>query len=689
MRLIAFSGLFISIYLLQCVTLVTCSPNVNSAFQAVQCPDTQLIREAKSSLSREESRYVASRQLLMRGSVEEFIKTTGVRTSDVASLSLLAQGPINVGLAISGGGLRSMLIGSGFMLKMEEYGLLNSVNYVTGTSGGSWILAKLALNDFRISSLGEWNISESILRGVPDTNVSESSVVTMLDVGDLNELFTADDWFYEKLSHVSRLWDRSTEPMLKQVTPFDDFYLRLEEQLVARTGILEKRGPEVFSKIKNVVHKFFDVTKEVDSNVEKFVDSSRNFAEILQFYVDLHRTVRTKKLNGFPLSFTDYWGHALINGMASKAGQASLSAVIGDSKRFREFKTPFPIFVANCKNNNLRHAVFEFTPFEFGSWTNLRLFMSLKFLGSTMVAGEAKKCYNGFDEISFITATSSSIFNNVLMCIWQLIAPTIQTRKAIGAILSAFSIGFEKSRNGTSSISSTTPRPEYAIYHPNPFYQYPGIEDDVLTKDSRLYLVDGGEDGQNIPIGPLLIPERKLDVILALDSSSDTHGFPNGSMLHNFYRDNYIDTFEDTFDHNPSAFQTLPYIPTSKEFVEKGLLSRPVAFGCYLSSYPDSITDPNFNSTSLVLPPIILYHANAEHSFSANVSTFKLRYTHTEVEQMLNNGRDIFSFDSSPKYKRCLACLLVKRAHDRKLLQAEENTLPFFCEVCFSEYCYN
>ncbi|SCU97889.1 LAFA_0G14004g1_1 [Lachancea sp. 'fantastica'] len=688
MRSIVSRTLYICLQAFSCFTLVTCSSHLKFAFQAVDCPDTQLIREAKSTLCADEDNYIASRQLLMKGRLKDFIETTGLRASDVTSLSLLAQDPINVGLAISGGGLRSMLTGSGFMLKMEEYGLLDCVNYVSGTSGGSWILAKLALNDFKIDSLADWDITESILRGVPDTNVSESGVVTMLDVADLKEIFTADEWFFEKLSHVPKLLSRSTKLMQRQVSPFDDFFSRLEEHYTAQISKLSKRGPEVFSKIKHIIQKLFVVTKEADSNVEKMVDSSHNFAELLEFYVDLHRTVRAKKLSGFPLSFTDYWGHALINGIAPQAGQTSLSTLVEDSKRFREYKTPFPIIVANCKNNNMRHAVFEFTPFEFGSWTNLRLFMRLKYLGSTMKAGEAKNCYTGFDEISFITATSSSIFNNVLMCIWQVIAPSIQTRKAIGAILSAFSIAFENSGNKTSAEAAIAPRPEYAIYHPNPFYQYPGSADD-LKKESRLYLVDGGEDGQNIPIGPLLIPERKLDVILALDSSSDIDGYPNGSMLHNFYRDNYIATHENMLEGKSSPYQLLPYIPTSEEFVEKRLLSHPIAFGCHLSSYPDIKIDLNSNLTSMVLPPIILYHANAEHSFKANVSTFKLRFTHTEVAQMLNNGRDIFSFDSSPKYKRCLACLLVKRAHDRHQLKSEPTTLPFFCEVCFSDYCFN
>lgn len=38
----------------------------------------------------------------------------------------------------------------------------------------------------------------------------------------------------------------------------------------------------------------------------------------------------------------------------------------------------------------------------------------------------------------------------------------------------------------------------------------------------QLTLVDGGENGENIPLHPLIQPARELDVIFAIDSSADT-----------------------------------------------------------------------------------------------------------------------------------------------------------------------
>lgn len=507
----------------------------------------------------------------------------------------------------------------------------------------------------------------------------------MLEPENLYELFQADEWFYDKLTQNSGIWAR--DYMSSSPAVFEEFFLELEEySRVQNSEELEKRSSESLSRIKNIVSKFFAVgDDDEDGGIKKLLDASNNFRQIVQTYVALHLKVKSKKLSGFPISFTDYWGEALVTSIAPTHTTGSISAFADKSQRFQRYEVPLPIFVANCKNDNLRNAVFEFTPFEFGSWTNMRLFIPLRYLGSQITAGTPQKCIIGFDEVGFVTATSSSLFNSVLMYVWHLVAPSLDTRKAVRAIFSTFGLGIHKTTTVSKGEANIMSHPEYAIYQPNPFYKHPATSD-VLAKHNQLYLVDGGEDGENIPIGPLLIPERKLDVIFALDSSSDVCSFPNGTMLWNFYQNNY----GHSSSKSNTPYQLLPLIPSSEEFVARRLLSRPVAFGCHMESYP-TLNSTNWvrNSSHLELPPILIYHANANHSFASNLSTFKLKYSKIEVEQMLRNGKHIFSFDDRPKYKRCLACLLVKRNYDRSIILGEEVRLPFFCDVCFSEYCYN
>lgn len=54
---------------------------------------------------------------------------------------------------------------------------------------------------------------------------------------------------------------------------------------------------------------------------------------------------------------------------------------------------------------------------------------------------------------------------------------------------------------------------------PNPFY---GVASKTFVSSNQkdLRLVDGGEDGENIPLQPLLVKARGVDTILAVDAVS-------------------------------------------------------------------------------------------------------------------------------------------------------------------------
>lgn len=55
--------------------------------------------------------------------------------------------------------------------------------------------------------------------------------------------------------------------------------------------------------------------------------------------------------------------------------------------------------------------------------------------------------------------------------------------------------------------------------YPNPFF---GVNNGTFIDSERetLKLVDGGEDGEVIPIQPLLVKAREVDVIIAIDGVS-------------------------------------------------------------------------------------------------------------------------------------------------------------------------
>lgn len=78
--------------------------------------------------------------------------------------------------------------------------------------------------------------------------------------------------------------------------------------------------------------------------------------------------------------------------------------------------------------------------------------------------------------------------------------------------------------------------------------------------------------GENVPFHPLILPERKVDVVIALDASADTEGnYPDGSAPFLTYTKTQLPGF---------GFTPFPAIPPPEDFVAAGLNARPSFFGC-------------------------------------------------------------------------------------------------------------
>lgn len=134
-----------------------------------------------------------------------------------------------------------------------------------------------------------------------------------------------------------------------------------------------------------------------------------------------------------------------------------------------------------------------------------------------------------------------------------------------------------------------------------------------------------------------MIPERELDVIFVLDSSSDIDNYPNGSKLKRIFEKLDEENVHYQFPNNVKTF------------------THPIVIGC-------NATKRTGHDSFL---PIIIYHANANHGNASNTSTFKITYNQSEVSSMLLTGREVFSNDYDLYYKNCLGCILTKRTMDR------------------------
>jgi lysophospholipase len=72
------------------------------------------------------------------------------------------------------------------------------------------------------------------------------------------------------------------------------------------------------------------------------------------------------------------------------------------------------------------------------------------------------------------------------------------------------------------------PMVEYDVASwPNPFF---GVAPDTFidSAQTNLNMVDGGEDGEVIPLQPLLVKARGIDVIFAIDAVSNC---PNNATI--------------------------------------------------------------------------------------------------------------------------------------------------------------
>ncbi|KAL8730857.1 MAG: hypothetical protein Q9166_003784 [cf. Caloplaca sp. 2 TL-2023] len=379
------------------------------------------------------------------------------------------------------------------------------------------------------------------------------------------------------------------------------------------------------------------------------------------YFKTIEGQVIGKRDAGFNRSVTDYWGRALsfqlVN--ATDGGPAYTWSSIALADNFKQGETPFPVLVADGRapgelliSGNT--TVYEFNPFEFGTWDPTTFgFVPVEFLGSNFSGGELApgvQCVRGFDNAGYIMGTSSSLFNQFLLNVNTTSLPAF-AKNFISNILTA--IGQDNN--------------DIADYSPNPFYGYHNSTS-RNAQSGRLTLVDGGEDLQNIPLHPLIQPNRHVDVIFAVDSSADTENFwPNGTSL--------VATYERNLNSSGIGNGTsFPVIPDTNSFVNLGLNTRPTFFGCNSS-----------NTTSIT--PLIVYIPNAPYIFQSNFSTFTSSYNTSARNAMVQNGYEMATMGNGtvdPQWPVCVGCAILSRS-----LERTETQVPDACEQCFQRYCWD
>ena len=406
------------------------------------------------------------------------------------------------------------------------------------------------------------------------------------------------------------------------------------------------------------LHNFATVQNLTDSvwHLEDSLADGGSVIGSISYYHNIVNTAQQKEDAGFEITITDFWGLALSQQLVNPAtgGLNITFSSIANMTSFKSRDMPFPIVIADGRRPDetiisQNTTVYEFSPYEFGTWdADVRAFTPTQYIGSNLTNGKPlidNTCVNGYDNAGFVMGTSSSLFNSALLQLGSNSTSILQS--ALRSFLSQFAESDED-----------------VAFYPNPFEGINATTNPAASY-SNLSLVDGGEDLQNIPLWPLLQPERQVDAIIAVDSSADTvpYNWPNGTSL--------VATYE-RIQLNKSIAIPFPSIPDQTTIVNLGLNTRPTFFGCNASNY----TTP---------PPIVIYMPHTAGNAFTNFSTFKLSYAPNEVASFIDNGiYQITQGNDTSHWMQCLACALMQRSKERSGLGLDTT-----CQSCFNQYCWN
>ncbi|KAG5925723.1 hypothetical protein E4U53_003244 [Claviceps sorghi] len=545
----------------------------------VNCPASRPHVRDGAFLSTQEKEWLPKRRNETIAPMRSLLKRLAIPGFDVdkyfAGVETDPTALPNIGLAVSGGGYRAMLTGAGVLAAWDSRstgsdakgnlgGLLQSATYLSGLSGGSWLVGSLYANNF--------------------TSVQDAV-------------------------HSPEIW-------------------HLEDNIL--------KGPEQYS--------------------------------LIQYYRSILDQVEDKEKAGFDVSITDYWGrmlsYQLVN--ATNGGPGFTFSSIANDADFSAGKAPLPLIVADGRNPNEKiissnSTIYEFSPWEMGSFDpSLQGFVPLQYVGSNFTNGAIvdrdNQCVVGFDNAGFVMGTSSSLFNQIVLRLKDPNSNYVpeDTPKFVIEALTSILTSLDQANN------------DIADWTPNPFKGWNRARN-LIANESRLTLVDGGEDLQNVPYHPHLMPDRKVDVVFSVDSSADTDlSWPDGASA--------IATYERSLNRTISNGTSFPAVPGKDTFQNLGFNSRPVFFGC--------------DSANLTSPaPLIVYIPNYPYIYHSNISTFQMSIKTNERDSIIQNGWAVATQLNStrdPDWATCVGCAMLSRSFDRT-----KTTAPDKCKQCFARYCWD
>ncbi|KAG5355114.1 Lysophospholipase 3 [Yarrowia sp. B02] len=116
------------------------------------CPSTPLLRQPKG-LQADEAAYMSARHNKTKPALRDFLKKQNIGSFDVDAF--LDKAHPKIAIAAAGGGLRATFTGLGTLQALDNRtenstlaGYLQAADYMSGLSGGSWLIGYSAINNY-------------------------------------------------------------------------------------------------------------------------------------------------------------------------------------------------------------------------------------------------------------------------------------------------------------------------------------------------------------------------------------------------------------------------------------------------------------------------------------------------------------------------------------------------------------
>ncbi|KAI3582955.1 acyl transferase/acyl hydrolase/lysophospholipase [Fusarium oxysporum f. sp. albedinis] len=408
------------------------------------------------------------------------------------------------------------------------------------------------------------------------------------------------------------------------------------------------------------------------------------------FFTTIFENMGAKDESGFPVSVADTFGQFWGTWLPEDKVYSNYSDIASKNTAFTLGDAPMPIvcfaevipgkspeigklmYPGFNESERFNLTAYEVTPFEFGSWVGGRVqaFIQTKFLGTSMSEGRPQnksECVQGFDKLTLMQGTTANAFTawfiDSFYGIPVFAKRWLEKRQKVNPDINDIPIPKDQYDNPLVQLTNMTA--EYfdltfneslwATY-PNPFEDY----NEDMKGVSELLLVDGSLTLESNPLRPLIIPDRKLDLIIVYEASSDApNSWVNGTNL--------INTALTASQGNIP----FPKIPDVNTIVAQNLSFQPTFFGCKASS-----------ST-----PLLLWLPNAPWTGYTNYSYAQTQFTTNQVDIALENAFQVATYGNGSvdeNWPACLACAAIKGS-----LRRLDIEMPKQCEQCFERHCWN